>query len=272
MNTTYPISSSWNGSAFTFNIGGSQRVINSSNCPLPRKRGVPKLENKVIGTRITQINGPNEGGYIAATFDNVYVNGSLYDDFSSTGLSPSKWRTWEFIRAVSGGELSSVLTQIGVNGSNNTRFINSQSILGFEADLKVVEFKNNGARPQGRLFAALYNDGTGTSTPGDLTGDVYGIVGILEQGSGPQAFYSVTRCTAPGCTSPGEYEILTSGIFKSVGLNEAYRFSLSWDGWYILPWVATVLQSPLTRLPFAQLYRVTGYPKVIRASVPMSVK
>ena len=115
---------------------------------------------------------------------------------------------------------SSVLTQIGVNGSNNTRFINSQSILGFEADLKVVEFKNNGARPQGRLFAALYNDGTGTSTPGDQTGDVYGIVGILEQGSGPQAFYSVTRCTAPGCTLPGEYEILTSGIFKSVGLNE----------------------------------------------------
>ena len=60
--------------------------------------------------------------------------------------------------------------------------------MGFEADLKVVEFQNNGARPQGRLYAALYNDGTGNSTPGDLTGDVYGIVGILDngQGSGPK--------------------------------------------------------------------------------------
>ena len=230
LNTTYPISSSWDGSAFTFNIGVSQIVINSSNCPLPIRAGPPKLENKVIGTRITQINGPNEGGYIAATFDNVFVNGSPYDDFDSTGLNPSKWRTWEFIRAVSGGELASVLTQIGVNGSNNTRFINSQSILGFEANLKVIEFQNNGARPQGRLFAALYNDGTGTSTPGDNTGDVYGIVGILGQGSGPQAFYSVTRCTAPGCTLPGEYEILTSGIFKPVGIDETHRFSLSWNG------------------------------------------
>ena len=84
---------------------------------------------------------------------------------------------------VDNGELVSELTQRGVNGTNNMSFVNSQTILGFEADLKVVEFQNNGARPLGRLYAALYNDGTGNSTPGDLTGDVNAAVGISGQGS-----------------------------------------------------------------------------------------
>ena len=100
---------------------------------------------------------------------------------------------------VDNGELVSELTQRGVNGTNNMSFVNSQTILGFEADLKVVEFQNNGARPLARLYAALYNDGTGNSTPGDLTGDVIASVGISGQGSDPQAFYAVTRCLAPNC-------------------------------------------------------------------------
>jgi len=123
------------------------------------------------------------------------------------------------------------LTQRGVNGSNNMSFVNSPTILGFEADMKVAEFQNNGARPQGRLYAALYNDGTGNSTPGDLTGDVIATVGILKPGTDPQvAFYAVSKCLAPNCNLEGEYQILTEGIFGPVGLNEWHKFSLSWDG------------------------------------------
>ena len=174
----------------------------------------------------------------AATFDNVYVNGELYDNFDSNDLTekinPTKWRTWEFIRGISGEELISALTQRGVNGSNNMSFVNSQAISEFAADLKVAEFQNSGARPQGRLYAAFYNDVTGNDTPGDLTGDVYGMVGILEMGSGPQAFYAVTKCTAPNCNLSNEYEILTSGIFKNVALNETHKFSLSWNGTNII--------------------------------------
>ena len=196
---------------------------------------LPKLETKGIGTRISDITtGSGEGGFIAATFDNVHVNGAPYDNFDSNDLTekidPLKWRTWEFVRAVSDGALVSALTQRGVNGSNSMSFVNSQAILGFEADLKVVEFQNSGARPFCRLYAALYNDGTGNSTPGDLKGDVIGSVGILEQGSGLQAFYAVSKCTAPDCNLLDEYEVLTSGIFGPVGLNETHRFSLSWNG------------------------------------------
>ncbi len=239
LNTTYPISFSWNDSTstFTFGFGGTVRNVSqaTSGCgSLPIKAGPPKAQIKGIGTRITQINGSSEGGFISATFDNVIVNGDSYDEFDSNDLTekidPLKWRTWEFVRAVSNGELVSALTQRGVNGSNNMSFVNSQAILGFEAYLKVLDIQNNGARPQGRLYASLYNDGTGSSTPGDLKGDVTVSVGILEQGGGPQAFYAVSRCLEPGCNLPGEYEVLYSGIFKPVQLDETHRFSLSWIG------------------------------------------
>ena len=190
---------------------------------------------KTLASRVW-LQGATESGYISATFDNVYVNGDLvniYDDFQSGMIDPNKWRTWELVRAVSNGELVSALTQRIGNGANNMNFVNSQAILGFEADLKVVEFQDNGGRPQGRLYATLYNDGTGSSQPSDRTGDVIGIVGVLEQGSGPQAFYAVSKCTAPNCNLPGEYQILYSGIFKNVGLNETHRFSLSWNGFNI---------------------------------------
>jgi hypothetical protein len=128
-------------------------------------------------------------------------------------------------------ELLLELTQSGVNGTNNMSFVNSQNILGFEADLKVVDFQNNGARPLARLYASLYNDGTGNSTPGDLTGDINVAVGISVQGPVPQAFYAVTRCLANNCNLPNEYEFLYQGFFPvSVAFNEPHRFSVSWDG------------------------------------------
>jgi hypothetical protein len=200
------------------------------------------VKTKGIGTRVSEIDNLNEWGYIAATFDNVYVNdsrppippvGPPYDNFDSSNMIDRTkwWGTLELVRMVDNGELVSELTQRGVNGTNNTSFVNSQAILGFEADLKVVEFQNNGARPLARLYGSLYNDGTGSNTPGDLKGDVIATIGIAEQGSGPRAFYVVSRCLAPNCNLPGEYEFLPPGPVELGAVDpEWYRFSLSWDG------------------------------------------
>ena len=222
---------------FTFKIGGITKTFGLGD-GLPPWVGNANTPFKGLRTRVW-LQGPTESGYISATFDNVYKNDEVqvYDDFndsSGTMIRVDKWNPWEFVRQSNEGMLESALTRYGSNGTNNMSFVDSQQILGFEADLKVVEFQYNPGfpvRPQGRLYAALYNDGTGTSTPGDLEGDVVGMVGILDngQGSGPQAFYAVSRCTTPNCNLPGEYEILTSGIFKNVG-NEFHKFSLSWNG------------------------------------------
>jgi alpha-tubulin suppressor-like RCC1 family protein len=244
LNTPYQVSFSFYGSnpslpAFGFTYSGGASVIvdkNTTGCgSLPNIVGLPKAPTKGIGTRISQITtGSEENGFISATFDNVKVNGSDYDKFDSSDMinpNPGGWRNWEFVRMVDNGGLISALTQHGVNGSNNMSFVDSQHILGFEADLKVVEFQNNGARPQARLYAAFYNDGTGSSTPGDITGDVIASVGISGEGAVPQAFYAVSRCLAPNCNLAGEYEVLTSGTFPiTVAVDETHRFSVSWDG------------------------------------------
>jgi len=44
-------------------------------------------------------------GYIAAAFDNVYKNGSPYEDFSSLVIDQTKWNDYEFTREVSGVNL-----------------------------------------------------------------------------------------------------------------------------------------------------------------------
>jgi len=246
LNTTYPLSFAWYGSGsstFTFGIGGFTKDISVPDCiGLPADTGLPpQVNTRGIGTRVAQISGLNEGGYIFATFDNVKINGpNAYDNFDSSNMiDPTKWKNWEFVREAScGGELLSELTQWGVNGTNNMSFVNSQIILGFGADLKVLNIQNNNARPLGRLYAALYNDGTGSGTPGDLTGDVIASIGILEQSSypvppalaAPRAFYAVSRCLAPDCNLPGEYQFLTSGDLGPVNLNETHHFSVSWDG------------------------------------------
>jgi uncharacterized delta-60 repeat protein len=240
LNTTYPLSFSWDppNFKFAFGIGTYTREVDSSNCSglgLPTYVGPPDVDTKGVGTRISNITtGSGEGGFVSATFDNVKVNDppSPYDNFDSSNMIDRTkwWGTLELVRMVDNGELVSELTQRGVNGTNNMSFVKSQGILGFEADLRVVEFQNNGPRPLARLYASLYNDGTGNSTPGDMTGDINAAVGISGQGTNPQAFYAVTRCLAPNCNLPGEFEFLTSGIFKDVGLNEIHKFSISWNG------------------------------------------
>jgi len=229
---SYTLYIKYQSNQFTFKIGDITKTFGVEN-GLPNWAGNANTPFKGLRTRVW-LQGPTESGYISATFDNVLKNGVDYDDFNDTSgmISKDRWNPWEFVRQSNEGMLESALARYGSNGSNSMSFVNSQAILGFEADLKVVDIQNSGARPQGRLYAALYNDGTGSSTPGDLKGDVTGAVGILDngQGSGPQAFYAVFKCTAPNCNLPGEYEILTSGIFKNVQLNEIHRFSLSWNG------------------------------------------
>ena len=227
------------------------------------------------------LHGPTESGYISATFDNVHKNDEVevYDNFNDPSgmISKDNWNPWELVRRSNEGLIESALTRYFSNGGNSMSFVNSQAILGFEADLKVIEFQNNGARPMARLYANLYNDGTGNSTPGDLKGDIIASIGILEQTSdpvppalpSPQAFYAVSRCLATNCNLPSEYEILTSGIFKSVALSEMPRFSLSWIGLNITLGCdgSAISYNPTS---VTQLDRVIqDYPKAVKALVPV---
>jgi hypothetical protein len=217
------------GNTFSFQFDGGAKI----EVPVTghAKGANPPDSFKAIGTRVGGVTSGSQGGSVSAEFDNVLVNGgTAYDDFESGRIDPTKWRTFEFIRAISGGVLVSGLTQIGVNGSNGLNLANPQNVIGLQVDLSVTGITNVGARAAGRLHFTLYNDGMGTNTPGDKTGDVHGVVGIADNGGGPQAFYSITRCKAPDCNLANEYDVLYTGIFKNVSLNEFHTFSVSWNG------------------------------------------
>jgi hypothetical protein len=232
------LSLSWvGGTVFKFKFGDNDEITRDVSADTNATyAGTPVFPFKGFGLRNSHPTPEDSGGgYIAATFDNVYKNGesTVYDDFNDPSglIDETRWARWEFVREVKNGVFETELTRYDSNGGNNTNFLEYQQIMGFEADLKVIEFQNNGARPQARLYAALYNDGTGNTTPGDLIGDVIASVGILDQVSGPQAFYAVSKCTEPACNLPGEYKILKSGFFgKDVQLNIPYRFGISWNG------------------------------------------
>ena len=151
----------------------------------------------------------------------------------------TKWADLEFVRfrnymyrsqGPHEGFLESALTRYGSNGSNYLVFYDPSSVNSFQADVTVRAYQNNGSYPHASLLGHVYNDGTGTSTPGDLTGDVIGAVGIGHNGTQLEGFYSISRCTAPNCNLPNEVQLLCSGRIRDAALDTLYQLSFSWDG------------------------------------------
>jgi hypothetical protein len=71
LNETHTLSIDFDGKKFIFGFDGRTLEVDStSNAPVA---GSPHSVYKGIGTRIGGIDGPDEGGFIAATFDNVEV-------------------------------------------------------------------------------------------------------------------------------------------------------------------------------------------------------
>ena len=92
--------------------------------------------------------------------DHGLANGVLYDDFTSGMIDRTKWTDLEFVRRVENGQLVSVLTSFGANGSNNSNFVNPSTINTIQADVTVTAVNLAGANPRARLGGAFYNDGT----------------------------------------------------------------------------------------------------------------
>lgn len=78
---THALSIAWDevSNEFTFGFDGATNIFNTTaGAPFVGPSQSPWM---VIGTRISGISGPDEGGSITATFDNVMVNSLAYDNF-----------------------------------------------------------------------------------------------------------------------------------------------------------------------------------------------
>ncbi len=187
--------------------------------------GPPNVQWKAIGTRISGAGAYTGIRSISATFDNVKVNGVLYDDFSAGSIDPTKWTDREIVREVSAGKLVSAVTAFDAPQANRLHFSNQNGIAGIKADVTITAVSNSGALPRARLVGDFYN--STSSPPGNQTGEVQGYIDIRHTGTNLEAQWHVLRCTDSLCNNG---TTLGSGTFGVVNLGETHTLSVVWDG------------------------------------------
>ena len=83
------------------------------------------------------------GGFIKANFDNVYVNGTLYDNFDGGNqMDSNKWKELEIVRTIESGKFVSKLRRVGTSASNSLTFVNPKMINSFQADVTLQEYSS----------------------------------------------------------------------------------------------------------------------------------
>jgi hypothetical protein len=218
----------WDGNqtfTFTFDAGVPQVYVASEP-----NAGPAKDPFKFIGTNARGVDG-TEGGSIRALFDDVSKNGVLYEDFQGVTLSGTKWLTpQEFVRRNRNGVFESAQGR-SASGGHNLLLLQQADVTTLSVDVTVTEVRrpnNPGTRLSARLIGAFYNDGT---PGGGESGDVIAIVQIsdLEDGSGLQGVFAVSRCLVPDCSLD---TVLIDDVttFPAVGLGTRHRLFLSFDG------------------------------------------
>ncbi len=226
---TKRLSLSWDGTTqFTFGFDGNFIPVNvGTEAPYAAPA---TSDSKSLVTDWLSLAGTSTKGYISATFDNVSINGSPYDDFNAPDemIDRTKWTTWEFVREQNNGVLESALTRYDSNGANYLYFADAERIKGFQADVTVNDVTNAGAFPFARLAGAFYNDG---SPGGGRAGDVVATIALSPDGGGGLTGQCwITKCTGGDCNLAGEYEtIYTSVLSPSLSFNTPYTLSVNWN-------------------------------------------
>ncbi len=214
LNTTYTLRVTWTGSEAIFNLDGLERTFD----PRPFAPPVgPPVGLTGLSTAKTSSAGE---GLVAATFDNVFVNGFLYDDFPGPLIDPVRWQREEFVREIQSGKLVSRLRQIGGGAlSNSLSFPNPNAIAGIQAEVTVDSFSTSGGgSANARLRGRFYNDGLG---------DIGATIAIGGRGPTSEIFYIVDRCNVFDCSSSTTLQRVSFGL---ANLGQAYRLSIEWDG------------------------------------------
>jgi hypothetical protein len=185
-------------------------------------------------------------GAATAEYGDVWVglNGigpSLYDDFATlgsseaAGFSPTLWSPTNGDVTMPGGglHLQSAVTSAGsaVVRSTPVNPMYPASFSAWRADLAIVsDTRAAGGVNDIGMGGAFLNDGTGGGTldPFDATSDLRVNVSLRTDG----AFYSLSRCRNPTCTSTSgliPFTALPTSAAHPLGLGTVHTVAEGWD-------------------------------------------
>jgi len=174
-----------------------------------------------------------KGETITAFWDNVYVNGRLYEDFSTTAtvddIDPDKW---EYVRCDSVSDRNSIDKQRlkfikqGMVGCSQCRlkFANGGSVNSIRADVTTDDISSD--VPYSRIYGYFYNDGER---------DVYAKVNVYAE----KVTWSVTYNIYEGGTKTNNtwegrmlsFNTIAKGdLMTGISPGDTITISISWDG------------------------------------------
>ena len=225
--TAYPAGVDWDGTKFTFTFNGETHEYTPSTT-----RNAPNSPFKNIVTRI--LNNAGKDAAITATFDNVFVNGDLYDDFSGTRIDGTKWTTYEVARAVKNAEGHLVLRVRNTADSPSGSVIalpatNPENVVAMQAKVTPRVITSVPGIPTAvRVGGIFFNDGT---AGGGIMGDIGAGTSIVPAGSGSgfKGFWRVVRYKS--ATDATAFDVLAQGFLPgTLAADTEYRLFAGWDG------------------------------------------
>ena len=166
----------------------------------------PSLKNPVAET-------------ITATFDNVLVNGTLYDDFNSYAsiddLDYTKWKAWHQNASIQNQKLSVTINDTVGRGSGGLEFVNPASIHSLQADISVPSISMDSSAG-GRISGTFLNNGEF-----DIGGNIY----VRNN----RVTYSASL-EYINAQETYQWDNVASGELMSAGPGQTVTVSISWDG------------------------------------------
>ena len=226
LGTTYTLYISYDSgiNKFTFRVGSEERTFGPSG--LPTRVRNANSPWKALNNRI-QIDDDTSSCYLAATFDNVFKNGSSYDDFSLSTINATKWTSYEIVNEVSAGKFRSVSRSEGSSVLHNQHFLHPETIRGIKAKVTPITYNNpGGASVRSRLAGIFYND-TGNPSSG-FTGDIWAEISLGWTSSSLTANWYVGRYTDSEGNNVTQLELGSFPITITLGV--AYDLYIYWDG------------------------------------------
>jgi hypothetical protein len=225
---------SWDGSSVTLAFDGIRRSFDPrALAPVvgPPISGYTGLATQKFTRFDGTISGFGSGG-ASASFDNVRVNGSPYDDFSAAGIDRARWRTLEFVREVQADTLVMTLRDrntLAAETSERNRLVfrDPDRIDGIQADVSLTAASGANALLMAQVVGLFFNDGRATGIPGDQTGDIAAGIMVFSDAGTVQVSYFVTQCDDFDCVN---LRTLAGRVLGSVALGSRQTLFVGWDG------------------------------------------
>ena len=164
-NQSYTVKIDYDGAnKFTFTVAG---VSNSFTGPV--RQGAAYTKYKALET-IVYTNGGAGDGSISALFDNVLINGSAYDDFSTSPLDQTKWVEQESAREIDNGKVRLVSHSTGNRENTRLNFVQISSYTEATIRINSSSMIDPGDRGIARIDGYFYNDTYGPGSGSNYNG------------------------------------------------------------------------------------------------------